>query len=78
MPGAEGRCPVETLAAGCAAAQAGQVSLDASLVEEDQAVRLGAHACLAVGGPEAARVAHVGALTLLRHQAFFYMNSRPG
>jgi hypothetical protein len=54
-----------------APAQAGHLGVDVRLIEKDQAVRLLAHARLALGVPDAALIPHVGARAL-RHQGFFY------
>ncbi|MCG8593997.1 MAG: hypothetical protein MI785_06420 [Kiloniellales bacterium] len=61
---------METLADRRPAAQAGQFGLDRHLVEEDQPMGLGTHARLALADPQVAGRAHIGALTLLRHQPF--------
>ncbi len=38
---------------------------------------LSAHAQLALGDPKMADCTHIGTLTLLRHQLFYYMSSQP-
>jgi hypothetical protein len=50
--------------------QARHLGVDEGLVEEHQAVRLLAHARLAVGVPDPALIPHVGACALRRHQLF--------
>ena len=77
LPLAEGRGSVEPLAPGGAGAQAGQVGLHGSVVDEDQAVRRAPHAGLASGNPNPPGLADVRSLTLRGDQAFFCMTSRP-
>ena len=52
--------------------QARHLGGGARLIEKDQAVRLLAHARLAMGVPDPALIPHIGACALRRHQVFFY------
>ena len=62
---------METLALAAAATQARHLGIDVSLIEEDQAVGLLAHAWLTLGVPDAAFLTNLGACALRRHQEFF-------
>ena len=72
LPMAKGRARAETLALTAAAPQACHLGVDVSLVKEDQAVWLLAHARLTLPCPEATLVTHIGACALRGHQLLFY------
>jgi hypothetical protein len=74
-PMAERRLGVKTPALEAAPAQPGHFGRGAGLIDEDQPMRLLAHAGLALGRPVRAPVGHRG--VLVRWPAAFYGMARP-
>ena len=64
---------MQAVALATAAAQAGHLGVDVSLIDEHQPVRVLAHARLTLTSPDAALVTNVGACAFRCHLGFFYM-----